>query len=120
MLSLPCPLLCGAGVESSRNVQCVLPWMLRPPAPSGWAREAHGPVSYVPTHAHSHIYAPFSEGESDPRLELHAGGGGKSQMSESVFGVFPPSFSFPRHPSLDTELTLSSLAFSSRDSLSTY
>lgn len=68
--SAPCPLLLGAGVESSRNAQGVPPWMLRPPAPSSWAHEAHGPVSYVPTHTHSHIYAPFSVGESDPKLEL--------------------------------------------------
>lgn len=71
----PCPPLHGAGVESSRNAQCVLPSILRPPAPSGWGHEAHGPVSYVPTHTHSHNYAPFSEGESDPRLAPQAGEG---------------------------------------------
>lgn len=64
-----------AGMESNRNVRCVLPWILGPPAPSGRAHGAHGPVSYVPTHACSHVYAPFSEGESDPWLKLQVGEG---------------------------------------------
>lgn len=86
----PCLLLHGAGMESSRNAQCVPPWMLTPPAPSGWAHEAHGPVSYVPTHTHSHIYAAFSVEESDPRLELQVGEGSPRQVSQ--FGGFSPFF----------------------------
>lgn len=40
-----------------------------------WGSWSMGPASYVPTHACSHIYAPFSEGESDPWLELQVGEG---------------------------------------------
>lgn len=81
----------AAGVESSRNACCVLSWLLGPPVPSGQAHGVHRLGSYVPTHARSHIYAPFSEGESDPWLELQVGEESPRQVRESS-RVFLSSF----------------------------
>lgn len=83
------------GTESSRNVPCVLPWILGPPAPSGWACEAHEPVSYVPIHTCSHVYAPFSEGASDPWLKLQVGEEVPDDLVSLLGGGLPVCFLTP-------------------------
>lgn len=63
-----------------------------------------GLVSYVPTHACSHIYAPFSKGESDPWLELQMGEESPTQVRKSLrvflssFSNLPPSLCGPVLP----------------------
>lgn len=54
--------------------ECALYPSLDTWAPSGTVHGAHRPVSYVPTHVHAYLYAPFSKGESDSCLELQVTG----------------------------------------------